>query len=747
MVQVPDWTALPQATPQPQYRRVQVDDSAAHVWDQVSGVGSAIANAADAVHQKDVADASTWASNKLTDFRVQTMQAMQDAQANAADDAHGFTPDVLADFDKRADAFTGEASSNPLASQFIEKALPQLRAQVAETAMRWESQQRTAFREQSVIDNTNKLTPLVQQDPTQGPVIGGQLLAQINASGLEPDQRAALKTHVVSELTLAGGRGAADADPTSTLAQLNDPDDQTYAGLTPAQREGLQQYARGQVVDQQATSLAQVFKEQGAQAGYAALKAIDNDDSLAPDIRDDIRSKTNGLVSSLRTDQRSQNLQALSDLDKSIASGQAGPAENAEAWRLYNANALDPDQLLATVTAIDRSQRKAQDDAALLATGIKNFISGTPMDPKAADSKDQANAVFNALATKQPSTIASKAVDALGGAVPGLPESVPGTPGSDGYANAAVAVATHMGIVPPDVVSWGRANLVSGNPQSAAAAANLLSRLDETNPSAYGYAVDDPKTRAMVSTIANAVNAGADPAAAVELARRNASLPQPELQALEQKWKAAKPEDQQASQLSSILGSDPRFKSGWFSGVPTAPPLMQGQFDQLTRSYYDETGGNIAQARELAVQDLKRTWGVSEVNGDRQLMQYAPEVMFPGLSAAVVRNDVAKTVADNGSLFQNVDPSQVHLTATDRTARTGGLDWALMVPDKFGAYEPVVGKDGNPITYRLPVGNNDYAAVKAREAQAALESARQTQQLRQDAVTGQQLAIQQQGAM
>jgi hypothetical protein len=121
--------------------------------------------------------------------------------------------------------------------------------------------------------------------------------------------------------------------------------------------------------------------------------------------------------------------------------------------------------------------------------------------------------------------------------------------------------------------------------------------------------------------------------------------------------------------------------------------------------------------------------------------------MFPGLSADVVRNDVAKTVADNGALFQNVDPSQIHLTATDRTARTGGLDWALMKPDQFGAYEPVVGKDGNPLTYRLPVGGNDYAAVQARQAQASLESARRSQQLRKDAAEGQELAVEEQGAL
>jgi hypothetical protein len=177
------------------------------------------------------------------------------------------------------------------------------------------------------------------------------------------------------------------------------------------------------------------------------------------------------------------------------------------------------------------------------------------------------------------------------------------------------------------------------------------------------------------------------------------------------------------------------------------PALLQGQFDELTRSYYNETGGNLGQARQLAAQDVRRTWGVSEVNGQREIMQYAPESMFPGLTVDAVRNDLAATVQANGAAFQDVDPSKVHLTATDRTARTGGLDWGLMMPDQFGAYEPVVGKDGNPLVYRLPVQQNDVSAVQARERQAALDAARATQQVQRDAEAGQMQAIETQGAM
>ncbi len=251
MAQIPDYTALgPTPTPQPSYRRVQVDDSAAGVDQALSGVGNSLAQV---LHRKAQADAATWASNQLTDFRVATQQAMQDAQESAADDGHGFTPGVLADFDKRASKLTEEAASDPLAGQFLEKAMPHLRAQVAENAMRWEAQQRTTYRAQSVLDNTTKLASVVEADPSQRLAVGAQLLTQIDAAGLEPDQRLKLKNHVIPTLAVAAANGLARQDPRGTLQALNDPEhapaqfDPVISGLSDEQREQLRQKANGQL--------------------------------------------------------------------------------------------------------------------------------------------------------------------------------------------------------------------------------------------------------------------------------------------------------------------------------------------------------------------------------------------------------------------------------------------------------------------------------------------------------------------
>lgn len=248
MAQIPDYTALGSTpTPVPSYRRPLIDESARGVDEALAGFGKTLTDAGDALHQKARADAATWASNQLTDFRVQQMQAMQEAQAKAPDDAHGFTPGVLADFDKRAGKLTEVAAENPLSQQFLGKAMPQLRAQVAESAMRWESQQRSVYRAQSVVDNATKLAPVVEADPSQRLAIGAQILSQIDASGLEPDQRSKLKSHVISELAVAGANGLARQDPRGVIEGLNDPSkaDPVIASLSNAQREQLYQKANG----------------------------------------------------------------------------------------------------------------------------------------------------------------------------------------------------------------------------------------------------------------------------------------------------------------------------------------------------------------------------------------------------------------------------------------------------------------------------------------------------------------------
>jgi hypothetical protein len=715
MARIPDYTAVGTELPEPYTRPfVQPDESGEIIAGAADELGRSVTQAGAAIQQKAQADAATWASNQLTDFRVQTEQAFNQARAKAPDDAQGFTDGVLADFDQRAGTLTAAARSNPLARDYLSNALPQLRAQVQENAMRWEAGQRTAFRTQSVVDNSSKLASLVQSDPSQLTSSAAQLTGQINALGLDPDQRVQLRNQVGGQLATAAAQGAAVQDPLGTLTKLGDPSDTSFPGLNPQQRVAVQSYARAQLVDQQATSISQVYANGGFQAGAAALGGLDSNKALSPDVVDEIRAKTNSLVEQLRDQRRQQFAPQLSQLEESIASGKAGDTERGAAWQLFQNGALDPGQLAGTLSSIDRSEIKTAGDTVAIAAVEKAYTSGTPLDPKDSGARDAADQYFT-----------TKLAAGL-------------QPGSAGYANAAVQLARKTGIVPDSAISWARANLTSGDPQDAAQSADLVARLEDGNLRALTFSLDD-RTRAMADSISQAVKAGTPAPIAVQNARQLAQLSPQQTEELKQQWLATKPATTQGGALQSLLKSDPHFKPGMFSALPQLPTAMQGEFDAATQRYFNLTGGNVQQARQLAVQDLKRVWGVSDVNGKREILPYAPEVMFPGLTAADVRQDLSATVNANAQAVRRYDPEtgnlvqalpapdSIRLVPTDHTARTGGLEWQLGAPDQYGAMDVLRGADGNPLIYRLPVSQTDFDAVRTAQAEAAIGKARQLQ--------------------
>lgn len=406
-----------------------------------------------------------------------------------------------------------------------------------------------------------------------------------------------------------------------------------------------------------------------------------------------------------------QVAQSIGSLEESIRAEKPSPDAVYQIEQLWHRGAISDDQRFALRGDIDRLNDKLATQEQTQQLYRQAYQQSTPLSPDDEHAKVGIDKLF------QDMTASTRA---------GTPE----------WSNRAVDVATRTGIVPTSAVRWATANLVSGRPEDAAAAADMIARIDEANPRAADFI--DRRTLTMASQINQDVEAGTASAVAVQNARELATQPKALTDALTQQWKASKASDALPGALASLLKGDSRFAPGWFGSPPPVPALMQGQFAQLAEQYYKLTGGNVSQANSLAFAELKRTWGVTEVNGKRELMQYAPETMFPGLTAATVRDDLAREVTANAQAFTqrapdgklqslSVDPSTLRLISTDRTARTGGREWMLGAPDKWGAYDMVMRRDGTPFVYRLPVSQTDYASVQQRQAQAALAAARKEQ--------------------
>jgi hypothetical protein len=187
----------------------------------------------------------------------------------------------------------------------------------------------------------------------------------------------------------------------------------------------------------------------------------------------------------------------------------------------------------------------------------------------------------------------------------------------------------------------------------------------------------------------------------VNLARDNAQKGKAEKKFLDDLWGTQHSNGQKwqtidSNAIRSGLADDQNYASGGFLGiggqkVPDVPTAMAAEFADLTKQYFYHTNGNLDQARKLALNDLKGTWGVSQVNGTRELMKYAPERMFPNLSVDDIRKDIATEGYGASRLVESPE-----------TGSSGGKIWSLAEKDQFGAWDVVRDERGMPLRYQLP---------------------------------------------
>jgi hypothetical protein len=84
--------------------------------------------------------------------------------------------------------------------------------------------------------------------------------------------------------------------------------------------------------------------------------------------------------------------------------------------------------------------------------------------------------------------------------------------------------------------------------------------------------------------------------------------------------------------------------------------------------------------------------------------------MYPGLSADVVRQDIADTL--KAADFKG-DPKSVRLVPDGNTDRTKGRAWGLITVDEDGNYDTVRDHQNRVVSYALPFGE-DYSVAKGK---------------------------------
>lgn len=258
------------------------------------------------------------------------------------------------------------------------------------------------------------------------------------------------------------------------------------------------------------------------------------------------------------------------------------------------------------------------------------------------------------------------------------------------------AVVDRTGILPSSAASALRADMISTNPDRVASALTTTSNLINRNPNIF-VAVPG---KAEFENNAVAFNHYVDTLGmtAAEAANRVIRDQSPEYQA---SVKARlKSEDIDARIKKELSLGD---LQGAFDQVPWIPftdpsvgfdprqrQEMFSQFAEVVKDRYLETG-DMALAKKQAADQVKKTWGVSRVNGSQVVMQYPPEraPAYAGIenaSEAIARQAVDAVKADSGT---DIDRATIRLApipgATAAAYKSGQpVPYMLMWADRQG---------------------------------------------------------------
>lgn len=390
-----------------------------------------------------------------------------------------------------------------------------------------------------------------------------------------------------------------------------------------------------------------------------------------------------------RAEAVAQRAGRLSDLEIAVARGEAGLAEIEQAYNDGN-GWLSPAERTRLTLKADGILAEQQEEAAALGRVDEALLGRTVLDPASSDDRNAVDAHY--------ALVSQRWAD--------LPP--------DEFAQRTAEYIDTVGIVPPSLRGRLRGAIRSGSPEQKIAAADLIDRINTSNPAALTDF--EEQDIALAVTTGQLVRAGMEPPEALRQAEQavlEADQPQREMRA------ARLQADKLTADYLSDLGDE--FDPGVFSWQPDIPEAMAGEFSRLFEAAFLNTGDEEA-ANRIAVQALKRTWAMTGVDGSRRLMKYAPEAVYGVLGGSDdtewMRNQL---VAEAQSIDPTLEEDAILLASDSRTARD--LTYPIMRRNEFGAFVPLL-KDGAPVRWRPDWSSSEAAAEAAKEREEEIDRAR-----------------------
>ncbi|MEX0734559.1 MAG: hypothetical protein WD944_06505 [Steroidobacteraceae bacterium] len=535
-----------------------------------------------------------------------------------------------------------------------------------------------------------------EHDPYESEQILTEIYSGIDAQPMDDANRAEWKSRAHRSVMMGGERGFARVMPAETLKRLQAPDPRLDQ-LDFADRDTIRQHAEDSLETGEANRILNLYRD-NVRTGDSALAELEGSE-LSSERLDGIRRRVQGGVSLMRNERASEYLNQVTQLESRIATGAEPDAVFTEIDTMYRVGAISPAQYSsfnerAAINA--EATAKARAAQAELAAAVQ---SGMPLDPSDHDHKQFLEQAFG--------------------------EEVRGVPmGTPEWQLRAQGYAGRFRVLPPQASSWLRSAARSPSPSIVVAGAEFYGALELQSPEAASDV--DTDSKAMLAQVASMIEAGAKPGAAFEAARANTFEIKREVREARASAFKTHAKDS-ASSLGSYIDRD--FDTA-FTKQPEASVALQADFDRQTEAYFTKVG-DITLARDLAWRDLRRVYGVTEVNGERMVTAFPVERF--GLAPADVRRDIDAYLRKSGQDLKAEDVLVVPDSLTLRSAYDGISGKPVMpsyrLVTKTG--DLVLDVDGVPVRYSLPTGEELTRRVHERQEHARQDAAQAVQAARE----------------
>lgn len=632
------------------------------------------------------------------------------AQRRVLKDAIGVAPEVVSDFDKQTKEIE-QGLKNDRQKRAYREAVNQRRSQLQRSVENHESQQTEAYYAKSREDYKDQahLNAVANyQDPKAVENEIANVRSAINQTpGLDESmkatelnvRRAGIYQAVMDRYLANDQIKQAESYYAAVKGQLGDKAARVENALIDAKAR-VASAQKAAAVTAQASRVLTRYASDGPEAGSALLSQLAK--KLPTEVMGEVYTKVQAGLGHARNAKQEEHADELAGIYQSISAGTAGPEQIASVEKLWNDNAFTPTERASLIGRIETTQVAHAKDAAAAAVIRESLASGIPLDPSNSEQKKALSSLFAEDAREAPV-------------------------GSPQWQGLAVAYAARTRMLPEQATSWVRSAIRSPDAAVAAPAAQFLGAVQAAaGDASSGF---DKDTKAFAGMVSSMIDAGTPPEKAIETARQTVYELKPAI--VEQRkteYRDAAKESNGA--LNSLIDRD---MDTWLTSQPGPTAALQVDFSSQAQQYYLKTG-DLGLSRELAWQDLQRVYGVTEVNGVKQVMAAPPERF--GLKPEDVRKDIGDFLSahpqSDGSTAEEVtlvpDALTLRATASIMDGKRQSPSYKLIT--KSG--DLVIDEKGIPVRYTLPSGDDLAAQIKTEQDTAAEAARKQVEQAKFD---------------